>query len=321
MLQNRFRGGGRGLVKGVGDDCAVTRIPSGMELLVTTDSLMEEIHFRQKDFTPNEVGQKAVAISVSDIASMGGKPLYLFVSAFIPDRFGKVQVNSLFTGIHKMARAVNVTVAGGNLSSSEKLLVIDMTVLGTVRKGQAVYRSGAKPGDGIYVTGTIGDSTLGLSILNSKNPGWKKKYGSLVKRHKLPTPRLKEGAALSKMNLVSSMIDISDGLVLDLSRLMEASKTGAKVHLEQIPFSEKAGAFVSENRKASMEQLITGGEDYELLFAVPTKNERKLEKLGRTLKTSFHRIGEVTNQKGKIKVFRKGKLLHFKKQGWVHLAR
>lgn len=319
FLGKTFTRADAGLVRGIGDDCAVVRLPAGRDLLVTTDSLMEGVHFRSSDFKPEEVGQKAVAVAVSDVASMGGRPHYLFVSLFIPPEMEKRKVEALFRGIGESADRFCCLLAGGNISSSTGPLVIDVAVVGSVARGRTVYRHGARTGDGIYVTGTIGDSALGLRVLKSGDPKLIRKYSALVSRHKLPTPRLREGAGLGEFRIASSMIDVSDGLLLDLTRMLEAGSVGATIELDRVPVSPQARRYMEETGIKSLEPLISGGEDYELLFTVPKKNEKKLETLALSLRTSYRKIGEVTKDKGKLRILSRGKPIAVRKKGWVHL--
>lgn len=237
---------GSPLVAGIGDDCAVYR-PRGSadDLLFTADMFIEGTHFRRETHKPAEAGRKALARSLSDIAAMGGFPRFCLVSLAIPPWANASWVDRFFDGVLELSAATGAALAGGDLSHSE-LLACDVTVCGAVPRGTALRRDGARPGDAIYVSGSLGGSALGLSTLK----------GKARKRHLQPEPRLALGQFLREKLRATAAMDISDGLSLDLRRLCLASGAGAEI--------------VAPPRfpGASLEQSLDGGEEYELLFTV-----------------------------------------------------
>jgi thiamine-monophosphate kinase len=235
-----------GLVKGIGDDCAIIRPKAGEDILVTTDFLLEGVHFLRETHTAADCGWKCLARGLSDIAAMGGAPRYAFVSlALAPWSCGH-WVRDFYTGMQRLAQLHSVVIAGGDLTKSDKVLC-DIIVLGAVKRGRALCRGGAKPGDRLYVTGLLGGSALGLET--HKGKAWK--------RHLRPEPRIQAGLALAQLKATACM-DLSDGLALDLHRLCQESVCAAELNGTLPVFPG-----------ASIQQALSGGEDYELLFAAP----------------------------------------------------
>ena len=233
-----------GLVKGIGDDCAILRPKAGEDILVTTDFLLEDVHFLRATHSAADCGWKALARGLSDIAAMGGTPQYAFVSLALAPWSDARWVRGFYTGMQRLAQRHGVVVAGGDLTRSDKVLC-DIVVLGAVRRGQALCRSGARPGDRLYV---LGGSALGLET----------QHGAAWKRHLRPEPRVEAGRALAARFKATACMDLSDGLALDLHRLCRESGCRAELNgtLPVFPGS-------------SIQQALAGGEDYELLFAAP----------------------------------------------------
>jgi thiamine-monophosphate kinase len=258
---------GSGVVAGIGDDCAVLRIPAGHEMLVTTDFSLEGVHFRREWHPPESVGHRCLARGLSDIAAMGGVPIAAFLSLALPAKLPQRWVDRFFDGLLRLAAEFKVTLAGGDTSQSPTAILADIVVVGSVQKGKAILRSGARPGDRIYVTGSLGESAAALAALRS---------GRRIKpadypRHFHPAPRIKVGKYLLQHGMASAMIDLSDGLSTDLSHLCEESGVRAEISSAAIPRS-----FVGKPaREVSLDLALHGGEDYELLFTsakrVPSK--------------------------------------------------
>ena len=252
---HRFRG------IGIGDDCALLRVPAGHELLVTTDFSLEGVHFRRDWHPPQSVGHRCLARGLSDIAAMGGEPLAAFLSLAVPRGLTQKWVDDFMQGLLKLADQFGITLAGGDTAQSPGPILADVAVVGSVPNGKAVWRSGAKPGDSIYVTGELGGSAATLNTLRSGRN--RKLSGQASTRHFFPTPRIEPGAVIRKKRLASAMIDLSDGLSTDLSHLCEESGAGAEIWAEVIPMAEVG------KRKVDFQCALNGGEDYELLFTAP----------------------------------------------------
>ncbi len=302
----------------IGDDTSVSIQKSSMSLLATTDTLTEGVHFRQGLTTPRLLGAKALSISLSDIAAMGGWPLFLLVSLSLPPKTEIRYLDQLYSGISSRAKQYGVALAGGNLSRSSEIS-ITTTVVGEGLKSDVVYRRGARAGDIIYVTGEPGDSALGLVEL--ERAGLEKaRRGSLkasVMKHLDPEPRLDAGRALAEEKMATAMIDVSDGTLLDLKRLCAQSGVGAVIEIEKLPLS--AGLERYRNGGGDWASLaLSGGEDYELLFTAREKNAGRIEKLSKKLALRMTAIGRVTKG-AKVAVLKPdGRPLALKKEGFLH---
>lgn len=278
------------VVKGIGDDAAVIKISKDRYLLNTSDMIIEGRHFKLRD-NLNDVGYKAVACSLSDIAAMGGKPSFALVSLGLPKRFRFTDVKLLFRGIRRAADRFSVDIVGGDTNASDKL-VIDISMIGFVNPRNLVLRDNAKAGDYIFVTGSLG--------------------GSIYQKHLKFLPRLKESQFLTNGFNLHSMIDISDGLILDLYRILEASGAGAVIFQDLIPIYKDARNF---------KEALYMGEDFELLFTVSEKDGEILLKKIQQKKINFPLsfIGKVIEEKLQIWMIGKDrKLIRLKPKGFVH---
>jgi thiamine-monophosphate kinase len=250
-IQSKIPGAGNSaLVIGIGDDCAVLRPKGGRtDWLVTTDMVIEDVHFRRVGHPAGSVGHRALARGLSDIAAMGGEPRLCFLSLALPDWADTRWVNGFLQGFGALAQRYGVLLAGGDSARTEKLFC-DVMVCGEVPAGGALRRDGARPGDQIYVSGKLGGSAAGLRTAR----------GAEWKRHLYPEPRLELGLLLRRKLKATAAMDLSDGLSLDLRRMMLASGTAASLETEPPRF-----------QGASLEEALHGGEDYELLFTLPPR--------------------------------------------------
>src|SRR5579872_2774503 len=248
----------RGTVLGIGDDCALLQVPPGRQLLVTTDMCVEDVHFRRDWHPASSVGHRCLARGLSDIAAMGGEPIACFLSLALPQELPQRWVDGFITGLLKLARRFSTGLAGGDISTALKVTV-DIVVVGKVPVRQAVLRSTARPGDRIYVTGRLGESAADLRKLMEG----KKVAARLSSRHFYPMPRLEAGAWLRQKKLAHAMIDVSDGLSVDLAHLCQAS------NLDAIVEEEALRAAHGTMGSSDLDLVLHGGEDYELLFTAP----------------------------------------------------
>ena len=301
---------------GIGDDAAWVRAKTE-SLLVTTDLLLEGIHFDLTWTSLLDLGYKTLAVNLSDIAAMGGIPAYLTLSLGIPRHFGSEELDNFYKGIKSLAIEHNVAVIGGDISVADKL-VISACLIGHAPY-RPIRRSGAKLRNDIYVTGTLGDSALGLQLLKSKVPR-KKGAAYLLTRHHKPTPRLGVGALLARKRLATAMIDVSDGLLQDLGHICKASLIGARIWEETLPLS---GAYRALAGKNETRYALAGGEDYELLFSARQSDRQVIDQLQHQVKVPLTRIGAcVPADQGIACLDRSGKPIslpvigydHFKKQ-------
>lgn len=297
----------------VGDDCAVLPKDSQTDLVVTADLLVEGIDFRLDWTTPEFLGHKALAVSLSDIAAMGAQPDWAMLSIGVPPGlWGDHFLDMFYAGWHELAAEHGVELVGGDVSRVPDNLVIDSIVGGTIPKGQAVLRTGARPGDGIYVTGPLGSAAAGLQLLQGgERIGTASKNAiPILLRQLRPNPRLDSGAYLRSESIATAMIDISDGLSSDLTHLLNASGAGARIYAEWIPVEKYES--VSEKISDPLENALHGGEDFELLFTADPK------KISDAESSTFFRIGEVTANIGIIDLIVAGELKILEPKGYRH---
>jgi thiamine-monophosphate kinase len=267
------------LVKGIGDDAAVIRQNDKTDLVVSADLLVERIDFLLDWTTPEKLGHKALAVSLSDIAAMGATPRFAMVSLGIASNLWEEGfADAFYEGWFELADPLGITLIGGDVSRTPNQLVIDSIAFGDVPTGHAVLRRGAQPGDLIFVTGSLGGAAAGLKLLQT-NPKLAETAVShdaaLIHRQLTPEPRTAWGQFLGRERLASAMIDLSDGLSSDLHHLCEASDVGAVIDAELIP-TDPALSAIESDRMAKLDLALNGGEDFELLFTVAPENERKL---------------------------------------------
>ena len=249
---------------GIGDDCAHLPEAEGLKTLVSTDMLLEGVHFLRK-VKPELTGWKAAVVNMSDIAACGGAPKGIFLSLAVPDNLEGSWVSAFIDGFKAACRKYSFPLLGGDTCESSSDICISVTVLGTCPSGKVVSRSGARTGDEICVTGCLGDSAAGLEILlNSQGPI---DYNNpLITKHLKPAPRIDEGILLSDSGKVNAMMDISDGIGSDLRHILKESHCGAVVDVDRIPVSDALRNYCGNDREAVLDYAISGGEDYELLF-------------------------------------------------------
>jgi thiamine-monophosphate kinase len=294
------------VVTGIGDDCAVLRPPPGHEILVTTDFTLERVHFRREWHPPEVVGRRCLTRGLSDIAAMGGQPIAVFLSLALPDKLPQKWVDRFMKGLLELAREFKVPLAGGDTAQSPDNILADIVVLGSVPKGTAIVRSGAKPGDRIYVTGELGGGSAALEeFFAGKKPKPKD-----FERHFHPVPRIAVGDFLRSHALSTAMIDLSDGLSTDLTHICEESHVGAEIIAAAVP-----RARVGHPRKpVDLKLALHGGEDYELLFTAraTTPIPTHIAHVSVTL------VGHVTRG-GNIRLKNEnGSLTKLKPEGWEH---
>jgi thiamine-monophosphate kinase len=299
---------GSAVTAGIGDDCAVVKIPAGHEALVTTDFSLEGIHFRGEWHSAEVIGHRCLTRGLSDIAAMGGVPLAAFVSLALPRKLPQSWVDEFYQGLLKLAGKFSVTLAGGDMAESPGGVMADIVVLGSVPKGKAVLRSGAQPGDRIYLTGSLGGSAAALDLLLS---GKRKKLpAENFPAHFFPSPRVEVGRILREKALASAMIDISDGLSTDLSHICEESGVGAEIEASAIP----RGGIGKPPHEVDLKFALHGGDDYELLFTASRRRSIASAIAG----VRVTQIGRVTRGKKVVLRDRNGKETSLKPQGWEH---
>jgi thiamine-monophosphate kinase len=330
-IRRKFTIKSKDVIVGIGDDTAVIK-PPGKNLLATTDMMVEGIHFDLNLITPYQLGFKLVSVNVSDIYAMGGRPQYLLLDIALNKNTEQSFVNRFFDGIRWAMKLYGVSLIGGDISSSRKDIVIVATLIGNAKKH--IRRSGAKPGDMIYITGNLGDSACGLEVLkrlkqadgcqlsavSKKQIAALSKLGlswntvkPLLRRHLMPEARNPE----KFIRYATSMIDLSDGLFIDLSRLCDESRAGAKIFMERIPVSIRMRTASSLLGLDAMKLACSVGEDYELLFTTsPTSPISSLLRRG-TGGVKITCIGEIT-KRGRVIIDAAGRESQLKPEGYQH---
>ena len=302
---------GDGLRVGIGDDAAVLRPGVGTEWVVTTDAFIENVHFLRKIHPPKAVGYKALARATSDIAAMGARGRYFFLTLGLPEACMGVWLDHFLDGMARAARRFRLILGGGD-TTKYPAVVISLTVLGEVERGKAILRSGARPGDLLCVTGRLGEAELGLRLTQQKSR-FQKRWTPLLKKHQYPQPRLAAGEWLSNHQIATSMIDTSDGLSTDLGHICKASGVGAMVWAAKIPMV-RVPVELQRRGLDPLRLALDGGEDYELLFTVSKRLSRRIPgKIGGVRVTV---IGEITREKKVILLKGDGSKVPLLPQGW-----
>jgi thiamine-monophosphate kinase len=283
------------VVVGVGDDVAVLRTSAEQVLLATCDIQVENVHFLRSASTPYQLGRKAIAINVSDIAAMGGQPTWALVSLALPPDTEAVFVDELYRGMLDQLQAAGAAIVGGNLSKIDGPVVIDLFLLGQCAANRFVCRRGARPGDALLVTGTLGDSRAGLELLRRPDLSVaRESREQLLAAHLTPQPRLAEGRLLAGSGLVHAMLDVSDGTLSDLRHMCEASNVGAELFLADLPISAACRDVARALQRDTSEWALAGGEDYQLMFTVACHDvERIRQELEEQSGTSVRVVGRM----------------------------
>lgn len=306
-LLPRMRGG-RGVVVGPGQDCAVIRC-GRRRYLFTVDALVESVHFERGWFSAHQLGRKSFLVNASDAAAMGGRPRFCIVSLAVPTEYPVRDLTALQRGIVEAASQVGAVVVGGNLTRAQQLSV-SIALLAEAPK-RIVTRRGARRGDRIYVTGTLGDAALGCRML-STDTGHAAAHP--VRRFGEPCPRLQAGRVLVDSGLAAAMIDVSDGLVQDLGHICEESGVGAVIRTSEIPLSPTYRRVLG----ADPTLALHGGEDYELLWTVAKRHMKRLEGLRARLGCAITCIGEIVVGRGVCLIGVDGRDVHLNATGFDH---
>ena len=282
---------------GIGDDCAVLEPTAGSVLLATTDLLIEDVHFRRRWATPTDIGWKALAVNVSDIAAMGGRPRWGLIALACPESVAIGEAEAFYAGVQALATEQDVTIVGGDTAASPVGWIVNVTLLGEAVRAP-LLRSTARPGDTIAVTGSLGRSAAGLALLEATAapagvPGDAR--ADVTAAHLRPRPRTREGQWLSEAGGVTSMIDLSDGLATDLGHLCEESGVGARVDVGRVPVEASVQVVARALGRDTLHWATGGGEDYELLLTCSREAfDRLAGGLVRATGTKLTAVGEMT---------------------------
>ena len=328
------RGASSGLVRGIGDDAAVFKSFAGSDVVVSTDLLIEGVDFGRETTRPDLLGHKALAVSLSDIAAMGARPSWALLSLGVPnDVWESDFLDRFYDGFFQLAARYGVGLIGGDLSRTPDKIVIDSLVVGECLLEREVFRSGAQPGDQIFVTGFLGDAAAGLRLIERgvrlHEPATKEappaSVGEESERHPIdhlllrqlrPEPRVGWGLLLGEQQLATAMIDISDGLSSDLHHLCDESKVGALIDAARIPIDQLVTELCGRRALDPLMLALHGGEDFELLFTVKPENVAKLPR--RVDGVSLTRIGEIKGASDGVRISEGSRTWNLEPGGWEH---
>lgn len=315
------------LLVGIGDDAAVIRQTSGRETILTADLLVEDIDFRRDTTRPYLLGHKALAVSLSDIAAMGARPRWALVSLGVPrELWDSHFLDDFYEGFFALADHYRVALVGGDVSRTPERIVIDSVVMGETIEGRAVLRAGARPGDHIFVTGTLGGAAAGLRLLErgarlSTRPIRsleERDVRRLLLRHLRPEPRSGWGALLGAERLATAMIDLSDGLSSDIAHLCRESRTGALLEAARLPLNPAVERICGRRALDPLALALHGGEDFELLFTVNPRDLRRLPRRVDGVPATY--IGDVTRAAGRVQVIEGRRKWTLRPAGFMHFS-
>ncbi len=328
--------GHESVITGIGDDAAVTALSAGMQLLTSTDMLLEDVHFRRAWHDPYRLGRKSLAVSVSDIAAMGGIPRWALLSLAIPPDLPLDFIDDFMRGFLAMAAENQVFLIGGDTCSSRAGLTVSVTIMGEQCPGRIVRRSGALPDDDVWVTGTLGDAALGLKLAeaagcyrptgdtapacSSPTPHGSEGSDVLLSRLLDPTPRVAVGRALAEAGLVNAMVDVSDGVLADFGHIAEQSGVGGCICISDLPLSADFRRKSAALPAIPYQLALSGGEDYELCFTADRANREKIVGCVKKCGIAATRIGIVSSSSGVTATYPDGTLYSTEADGFNHFT-
>jgi thiamine-monophosphate kinase len=282
---------------GIGDDCAVMPAGEDHDLVLTTDMLVEDVHFIRAKISPIDLGHKALAVNLSDVAAMGAQPIGSFLSIAIPRDIEVEYLDELMEGYHQLSERYKLPLMGGDTTRSPHKLVLNISVVGKVAKGEAKLRSAAKKGDVIAVTGHLGDSAAGLhAIINHLPANPESAY--LIEKHVRPHPHIEQGLWLGGQEAIHAMMDVSDGIASDMKHILKASGLGACIELSKLPLSDQLKAFSAQHQLNAFELATSGGEDYCLLLTIEADSfQETAASYKKVLGGDLYPIGFITGDK------------------------
>ncbi|WP_026370605.1 thiamine-phosphate kinase [Kallotenue papyrolyticum] len=320
-LQRLVAGHDPDVVVGIGDDVAVLRTDGERLLLATVDAQVETVHFLRRISSAEQIGWRALAVNLSDIAAMGGRPRWALVSLALPADSELAWVEALYSGLGQAARTAGVSIVGGNLTRCDGPIMIDITVLGEVARDLLLTRAGARPGDRILVTGALGEAAAGLRLaLRPELELDAAARAALLARYLMPQPRLAEAAIIAAARQATAMIDLSDGLSSDIGHICRCSGVGARIDAARLPISAATEAVARQQGLPAWELALNGGEDYELCFTAPPQYAAALaEAVCAATGTPVRDVGEILPaERGQLLILPDGTQRPLAAGGWNH---
>jgi thiamine-monophosphate kinase len=281
-------------VLGIGDDCAVIPNNANNSWLISTDALVEDVHFSISTISAEDLGSKAISVNISDVAAMGGTPKFVFISCAIPDHLDNVFMKRFISGIKEQTKKHNIHLLGGDTTASKSKFFISVTIIGQANNNKIKYRSTAKIGDNICITGMPGASAAGLELTKNIQSLICEDDKYLINKHFAPHIYLQESQYLANFNSVHAMIDCSDGLNKDISRICTQSNCSININVDMIPIDDRLQRICAKNNWDLYKFLLTGGEDYYLIFTIDSKDFANIHaQYFKKFDKNFHCIGNV----------------------------
>ncbi len=300
---------------GLVDDAAVVNPRAGFDLVVTTDTMVAGVHYPE-DETPSAIACRLLRVNLSDLAAMGATPLTYTMNLALPPDTTDEWLAGFSEALHADQQRFGLALAGGDTVSTPGPAILTVTAFGEVAAGQALRRSGARRGDGIYVSGTVGDSALGLRVLQGEIDGVAASdCAFLVGRYRQPEPRVALGPSL--VGLASAAIDVSDGLAADLEHILLASNVGGTLDAAALPLSDAARRLLGRD-PSLLVPILSGGDDYEILFTAPSEAASAIDRLSRDTGVAIARVGGITEQAGLLVCGQDGAPIELERKGWLH---
>lgn len=319
----------KGIAVGIGDDAAVVNISRGFQTVLSCDTMVEEVHFNSCTMRDADVGFKALASNISDMAAMGANPKFALVAISVPSRYSAERLVEVYKGLYECAALYDVCVIGGDTTSAPQHFTITVTIIGEVESGQALLRSTAKPGDAVFVTGYPGCSAAGLHYLIENEPP-SNAAGSgispesvrlLVQAHRRPLPSVRTGRMLLRMGECHALNDISDGLASEAWEIAEASRVGIIIDEAAVPIHPQLKSYSQIIGKDPMDWILYGGEDYHLVGTLPMDKVPSAQTMFQEEQIPFHIIGKVTSNPAGVTLKKKdGKSIPIEKKGYNHFS-
>ncbi|WLD93686.1 thiamine-phosphate kinase [Alkalihalobacillus sp. AL-G] len=303
------------LIRGIGDDAALIRSEAGQNDILCVDTMVESIHFNRKTMNPYQIGYKALAVNVSDIAAMGGAPTFYLVSIAIPSSWSEEELQEIYKGMDGLAQQHEMDLIGGDTVSTKGPLVISVTVHGRVQSDRQLLRENARPGDIVFVTGPLGLSAAGLHLLLENDQFEATRQKELLKAHQMPDPQVKAGLLLAESGFRIALNDISDGIASEAWEIADASQVHITLDYDQVPKHPELKHFSAQQTE---EWILYGGEDFQLVGTVSESNWLPLKRLFDQHQKPLYNIGTVETGEAGVSLFKNGDSLRLSKKGYNH---
>ncbi|WP_377891871.1 thiamine-phosphate kinase [Alkalihalobacillus sp. R86527] len=306
------------LIEGIGDDAALYRVDSAWDEIACVDTMVEGVHFTKDTMDPEQVGRKALAVNISDIAAMGGTPLFYLVSISIPKSgWSEEELKQVYRGLHAIGNEYEIDLIGGDTVSTQDGLTLSVTVIGKVERNRKLLRKNAEAGDVVFLTGTVGGSAAGLSYLLKETMQEHAYKDSYVHAHQTPNPHVKAGRILSRSGFRISLNDVSDGIASEAKEIAEASCVSVVLEEECLPSPEGFDAYSSEQR---LDWMLYGGEDFVLIGTVSEKNWLHVEEMFKNQNESIYKVGFVEEGNGTVYLMNNENKYILDKKGYNHFS-